>query len=131
MPLIAILNRKRMFNLLFVLCLLSCQADRLVMKSVYSNGYRIQWYFYSHIGNFSSEKISIKKDDGHEVLLFESEAVATDFEVRSDTIIIFIYAPLRAAIIQQNDTVVYGYHVVLDSSATIEDFNRRPDWHKE
>jgi|LakMenE18May11ns_1017448.scaffolds.fasta_scaffold9800559_2 hypothetical protein len=120
-----------MLLVFFSLCLLACQSDRMVRKSIDVADCHIEWYFYSHIGNFSSERITLKKTGREEVLVFESEAVATDFEVRADSLIIHIYAPLKAAIIRKADTTVYGYTIVLDTTATLEDFKRRPDWRKE
>ena len=103
----------------------------MIMKSIDVDDCHFEWYYYSHIGNFSSERITIKKGDGEEVLAFESEAVATDFEIRSGSLVIRTYAPMKAAIIRKADTTVYGYRVVLDTTATIEDFRKRPDWRKE
>jgi hypothetical protein len=113
------------------LILPACSADRLVRKSVEVNESLFEWYFYSHIGNFSSERITVTQRNADELLLFESEAVATDFEVRSDTVIIHIYAPVKLGISYVADTTVYGYTVVLDTTATLEDFMRRPDWRRK
>ncbi|MBP6389355.1 MAG: hypothetical protein KA175_14170 [Flavobacteriales bacterium] len=121
----------RVSVLVLALSLFACQPDRLIRKSIDVGDCRFEWYFYSHIGNFSSERITIRKGDGEELLVFESEQVATNFEVRSDSLIIHIYAPAKAAIIGVADTTVYGYKVLLDTTATVEDFRKRSDWHKE
>lgn len=103
----------------------------MVRKSIHVADCHIMWYFYSQIGNFSSERITVKKGDRPEVLVFESDAVATDFEVRNDSLIIRTYAPLSGGIAYKSDTTVYGYTVVVDTTASIQDFQNRPNWRLE
>jgi hypothetical protein len=103
----------------------SC-SDRLVRKSIEAERGRIVWYYYSNIGNISTERITIEREGGDEIMLCESVDLATDVRVRSDTIFIKVYPPRMAGLLYKVDSLVLGYKVALDSAVTREDYRHRP-----
>lgn len=85
------------------------------------------WYHYSRIGNLSSERITLSRAGQGEVVVSESDGVVTDFEVSNDTLRIRVYLPTIKGLYFVRESPVLGYWIVVDSSATLEDFHSRPN----
>lgn len=105
----------------------ACRDNRLVRKVVESGDDVFMWYHYSRIGNFSSERITLMREGEDEVMICESDGVVTDFEIISDTLRLKVYAPTLGGLYFVHSSPVLGYSIVVDSSATLDDFRSRPD----
>ena len=113
-------------GLLFCMVLQSCD-DRFIRKSIKNRNDVLEWYYYSHIGNFSTERITLTRDGKNETMICESVGVVTDVSILSDTITIKIYPPRIKGLLFISESPVHGYEIVVDSSSTYEEYRYAPD----
>jgi|GEM_PF-3147575 len=111
---------------LLSLLLLSCD-NRFVRKTVKSGDDVFMWYYFSQIGNNSTERITLARKGEDEVLVCESVGAVTNFEVHSDTVLFTIYAPCAKGLIFVHSSPLLGYTIVMDRTSSYDDFLATPD----
>ncbi len=112
--------------------LVSCISnDKLVVKNISNNDISIKWYYYSYISNISPEFVEVKKGDST-VLIYEAVDVVTDVIIKDKNIIIKQFEPSRGIINTKSLlTQVFEYKIIIDTTATYDEYRFRPDAIKE
>jgi hypothetical protein len=105
--------------------------DKLVVKKINNNDISIKWYYYSYISNLSPEFVEVKKGDSI-VMIYEAVDVFTDVIIEDKNIIIKQFEPSRGIINTKNVlTEVFDYKIIIDTTATYDEYRFRPDAVKE
>ena len=120
------------------LCLLilfaSCISnDKFVIKSIDNNEVSIKWYYYSYISNLSPEFIDVKKGDST-VQIYKADGFITDVSIKDKSIMVKgVQTNIGGGIIYTKKPLakVFGYKIIIDSTATIDDYRKTPKAIKE
>jgi len=125
--------RKILNIIILIFFLFSCNFDnsKIIRKHLTNEDISIKWYYYSHITNNSSDIIEVKQN-GVEYDIYEAADVITDVLLNDKIIVIKLYKPERGIIITEKiSPKVFGYKIVLDSTATYNDYRNIPNGVKE
>jgi hypothetical protein len=123
-------------KLLYVMSItffLSCfqNEPKFVRKTIDNNDIKIKWFFYSYITSVSPDKVEVEKK-GDKKIIFEADGVITNVTLKKDSIILRLIPPSLGIVYTKNIAdEVFGYKIILDSSAAIEELNLIPDFKKE
>jgi hypothetical protein len=105
--------------------------DKLVVKNISNPDITIKWYYNSYISNINPEFVEVKKGDSI-VIIYETVDVVTDVIVEDKNIIIKQFEPSRGIINTKNVlTEVFDYKIIIDTTATYDEYRFRPDVVKE
>lgn len=111
-------------------CDLSQGNDRFVRKSFDDGRVNVNWYYFSYITDVSPDFVEVVKGDSV-AILFEAKNVISNVELKNDTIYLSLFEPYRGIVHTKNPKLAcFGYHVLIDSLATREEFYARPDGKK-
>lgn len=116
-----------------LLLLISCKFDndKFVRKNIGNDEISIKWYYYSYISNTSPDFIDVKKGDSI-IKIFDAIDVVTNVSLNNKTIIIKQYEPYRGIVNTKKVLPeVFGYKIVIDTTATYNDYRYRPEAIKE
>jgi len=121
--------------LLILVVLCSCDTsqrnERFVRKSVDDGNIKVTWYYLSFITDISPDFVEVVKGDSSKII-FEAKNVISNVEVADERIYLSLYKPDRGIIHTKNPELeFFGYHLVIDSLATMEEFYGRPDGKKD
>jgi len=118
---------KKLIALVFILILTSCDKQ-FVRKKIVSNDITVTWYYYSYISDSSPDFVTIKKKGSRKIEIFEAKYTLVNVFLKGDSMVLKLYKPSNG-IIYTKDVMpnVYGYKIVIDSSATREDYQHLPD----
>lgn len=123
------MKKIKLISLLILLT--SCSNDPMVRKNINNNDISVKWYYYSLITNDSSDFIDVRKEDSI-VRIFESVNVITDIKITDKKIIIKQFEPSNGIIFTKKVlNEVFGYKIVIDSSANYDEYRYRPAAKKE
>ena len=107
---------------------LGCSLDeaKLVRKEINNSDITMKWYYYSYITNNSPDFVVIEKE-GQKQEIFKATDVITDVSFAYKSIIIKLYKPERGIVYtKQVAKDLFGYKIVLDSSATYDQYRSIP-----
>src|SRR5688500_5787175 len=113
--------------------LTSCGLDepKFVRKDITNNDIRIKWYYYSRITNNSPDFVVVEKE-GQKKEIYEAVDVVTDVFIKDKTIVIKLYKPERGIVhTKQVGKNLFGYEIILDSTATYDEYRFQPNGKKE
>ncbi|MCO6357565.1 hypothetical protein BXY85_0489 [Roseivirga pacifica] len=117
--------------LVFFSCDFSQGNDRFIRKTLDDGVIEISWYYHSYISDVSPDFVEVKKGDVVKVL-FEAKDVISNVQLFGDTIYLSLYKPVRGIVHTKNpDLSFFGYHLLIDSLATREEYYARPDGKKK
>jgi hypothetical protein len=103
----------------------------MVRKNIDNNDISIKWYYYSLISNNSSDFIDASKGDSI-VRIYESVGIIADIKISDKKIILKQFEPSNGIIhTKKKLNEVFGYKIVIDTSATYDEYRYRPAAKKE
>lgn len=112
--------------LISTITLLSCNNERFVRKEINNHDITLQWYYKSYISNLSPDFIIVRKD-GQEKEIYKATDVVTNVTIQEKNIIIKLFKPERGIVYTKaTSDDVFGYHLILDSSATYDEYLNTP-----
>lgn len=125
---------KKMKALCLLILLVSCIGnDKFVIKNVTNDDIAIKWYYYSYITNNSPEFIDVKKGDSI-VQIYKADGFITDVSIKDKNIVVKgVETNTGGGIIYTKKPLseVFGYKIIIDSTATNDDYKRTPKAIKE
>lgn len=113
--------------------LLSCNIEdpKFIRKKIVNKEITVKWFYYSYITNTSPDFVVIEKN-GIAKEIYKAESVIVDVSLHEHDIILKLFRPSNGIVFtKQVEKVVFGYNIVLDSTATIEQVSLIPDGVKE
>jgi len=121
-----------MKTLCLLALLVSCiDNDKLVIKNTTNDDISMKWYYYSYITNNSPEFIDIKKGDSI-VQIYKAVDVITDVLIKDKSIILKQFEPSRGIIYTKKVLPdVFGYKIIIDTTATYDEYRYIPKAVKE
>jgi hypothetical protein len=106
----------------------SCNTGepRIIRKHIQKDNASIIWYYKSLIGNTTPDVIEVTKGDSTKMIYKAYEAI-TDVSIVNNNIVIKLFNPASedvdtSKVLKQ----IFDYNIVLDSTATWDDFGKRP-----
>jgi len=123
---------RKMKTLCLLALLVSCiDNDKLVIKNTTNDDISMKWYYYSYITNNSPEFIDIKKGDSI-VQIYKAVDVITDVLIKDKSIILKQFEPSRGIIYTKKVLPdVFGYKIIIDTTATYDEYRYIPKAVKE
>lgn len=125
--------RFALLSIFIAAILIGCifKDDKLVSKKVTNGDICIKWYHYSYITNLSSDFVDVSKGDSS-CLIYESVDVITNVFMNNDSIILRLFKPERGIVHTKNMlSEIFGYKIIMDSTANHDEYTRRPHAVKE
>jgi hypothetical protein len=112
--------------------LLSCtfKDSKIVRKSIDYKDINVKWYYYSYISNNSPDIVEVTKDSTVEI--YRASLMISDVLVKDNNITIKGFGPTHG--IRETEEVLseaFGYKIVIDTTATEEEFWAKPLGKKE
>jgi len=116
--------------LVFCSCGFSQENDRFVRKSFDDGTIKVNWYYFSYITDLSPDFVELVKGDSV-VIVFKATDVISNVKMKGDTIYLSLFEPYRGVVYIKNPELdFFGYHLLIDSLATLEEFYSMPDGKK-
>ena len=108
----------------------SCMDSRFIRKEIKDENITIYWYYYSYISSNSADIIEVSNGEESKIIFKGTDVTA--ITLINDTITIHVYEPLRGVIYENHtNSKIFGYHANIDTTATLDDYNKIPDGKKE
>ena len=123
----------KLYFLTLILVFLSCNTKdpKFIRKKIENKDVKITWFYHSYLTNNSPDFVVVEKD-GNIKEIYKADGVVVDVLLKEHDIILKLFAPSKGIVFtKQVEKEVYGYNIILDSTAPYEAFGLRPDGVKE
>ena len=105
--------------ILVSLLLVGCSNKAIIRETIITRGLKIEWYLESYITS-TRDFITVTKEGKTETILDIASECVTDVWLVGDT----IYIKMKPVAPYSQETSAFGYMIVLDKTATTDDWQR-------
>jgi hypothetical protein len=120
--------------LLLIILSTGCKSDhKYVRKEVGNSNIKVKWFFYSYITDNSPDFVTVElKGKGIVEEICKAKFVITDFFLEDSAIVIKLFEPSKGLVLTKPlPKNIFGYDIVFDSSATLNDLRNMSNGTKE
>ncbi len=124
---------KRFFLIPMLSLLLSCitKEPKFIRKRIEYKDITIRWFYYSYETNTSPDYIVVEKN-GNSKEIYKAEWVISDVLLKEHDIILKLVTPSKGIVYtKQVEKEVFGYKIIIDTTASYNALRIRPDGVKE